>query len=39
MQEIFAVELINARYPELINEDRELLAGSFELPDEVIGED
>ncbi len=34
VQEIFAVEvLFGARYPELVNEDRELLAGSYELPD------
>lgn len=38
VQEIFAVETTNARYPELVNEDRELLAGSFELPDEALAE-
>ncbi len=33
VQEIFAVEVLpGSRYPELVNEDRELLAGSFELP-------
>jgi uncharacterized protein (TIGR03032 family) len=36
VQEIFAVETMPARYPELVNEDRELLAGSFELPDAVL---
>ena len=38
VQEIFAVETTNARYPELVNEDRELLAGSFELPDEALAD-
>ena len=34
VQEIFAVEVLpGARYPELVNEDRKLLAGSYELPD------
>ena len=36
VQEIFAVEVLPARYPELVNEDRELLAGSFELPDHAL---
>jgi uncharacterized protein (TIGR03032 family) len=37
VQEIFAVEvLVDMTYPELVNEDRELLAGSYELPDEVL---
>ncbi len=38
VQELFAVEVVPARYPELVNEDRELLAGSFELPDAALGE-
>ncbi len=38
VQEIFAVEAISARYPELINEDRELMAGSFELPDDALAD-
>ena len=39
VQEIFAVEVVaGCRYPELVNEDRELLAGSFELPDETLAE-
>jgi len=38
VQEIFAVEPVSARYPELVNEDRELLAGSFELPDEALAD-
>lgn len=38
VQEIFAVEIVSARYPELVNEDRELLSGSFELPDEALAE-
>lgn len=33
VQEIFAVEIVPARCPELVNDDPELLAGSFELPD------
>ena len=33
VQEIFAVEVLPARYPELVNDDPQLLAGSFELPD------
>ncbi|EMI19904.1 hypothetical protein RMSM_03152 [Rhodopirellula maiorica SM1] len=34
VQEIFAVEVLpGSRYPELVNEDRELLASTFELPD------
>ena len=36
VQEIFAVEILPTRYPELINENRELLAGSFELPEEAL---
>jgi uncharacterized protein (TIGR03032 family) len=39
VQEIFAVEVVGGtRYPELVNEDRELLAGSFELPDEALAD-
>ena len=38
VQEIFAVETVPARYPELVNEDRDLLAGSFEMPDEALAE-
>ena len=38
VQEIFAVEIVDSRYPELVNEDRELLAGSFELPDDALAE-
>ncbi len=39
VQEIFAVEvLLGARHPELVNEDRELLAGSYELPDAALAE-
>jgi uncharacterized protein (TIGR03032 family) len=34
VQEIFAVEVLpGSRYPELVNEDRKLLASSYELPD------
>ena len=38
VQEIFAVEVLPNRYPELVNEDRELLSGSFELPDEALSD-
>jgi uncharacterized protein (TIGR03032 family) len=39
VQEIFAVEvLFGSRFPELVNEDRELLAGSFELPDDALAD-
>jgi uncharacterized protein (TIGR03032 family) len=38
VQEIFAVEVVPLRYPELVNDDRELLAGSFELPDAALAE-
>jgi uncharacterized protein (TIGR03032 family) len=38
VQEIFAVEVLPARYPELVNEDRDLLAGSFELPDDALAD-
>lgn len=38
VQELFAVEVVPARYPELVNDDRELLAGSFELPDVALAE-
>ena len=36
VQEIFAVEVCHALYPELVNEDRDLLAGSFELPENTL---
>ncbi|TWU57051.1 hypothetical protein Poly51_29720 [Rubripirellula tenax] len=38
VQEIFAVEVLSARYPELVNDDRDLLAGSFELPDSALAD-
>lgn len=39
VQEIFAVEVLpQARYPEIVIDDRELLAGSFILPEEALGE-
>ncbi len=38
VQEIFSVEVLSARYPELVNEDRELLSGSFELPDDALAD-
>lgn len=36
VQEIFSVEVVGSRYPELVNDDLELLAGSFELPDDAL---
>jgi len=37
VQEIFAVEvLVGSRYPELVNDNNEILSGSFELPDDVL---
>jgi uncharacterized protein (TIGR03032 family) len=37
VQEIFAVEVLaGSLYPELINEDRDLLARTYELPDQVL---
>ena len=36
VQEIFAVEVVPHRFPELVNEEKELLDGSFELPDDVL---
>jgi uncharacterized protein (TIGR03032 family) len=36
VQEIFAVEIIPHRFPELVNEEKELLDGSFELPEDVL---
>jgi uncharacterized protein (TIGR03032 family) len=38
VQEIFAVEVTGAHYPELVNEPGELLSGSFELPDQALTE-
>jgi uncharacterized protein (TIGR03032 family) len=38
VQEIFAVEIVPSRYPELVNDDQELLAGSFELPDDALAD-
>ncbi len=39
VDEIFAVEVLKtARYPEVITENRELLAGTFVLPDESLAD-
>ena len=38
VQEIFAVEVVGMRYPEIVNDDRELLEGSFELPDKALAD-
>jgi uncharacterized protein (TIGR03032 family) len=39
VQEIFAVEVLpGSRYPELVNEDRELLASSYTLPDSALAD-
>ena len=36
VQEIFAVEVVSNRLAELVNEDGNLLDGSFELPDDIL---
>jgi len=37
VQEIFSVEVLaGSRYPELVNDNTEILSGSFELPDDVL---
>lgn len=39
VQEIFAVEVVApASFPDLVNDDREIIAGSFVLPDEMLAE-
>lgn len=39
VQEIFAVQILhNARFPELVNEDKELLNNSFILPDDALSD-
>jgi uncharacterized protein (TIGR03032 family) len=38
VQEVFAVTVLSRRYPELINEDEELLENSFVIPTEWLGE-
>ncbi|MFK8115240.1 MAG: TIGR03032 family protein [Rubripirellula sp.] len=39
VQEIFAVEVLHgSTYPELVNDDRELLASSYELPDAALAD-
>ena len=39
VQEIFAVQLLhNTRFPELVNDDKELLNNSFILPDEALAD-
>lgn len=38
VQEVFAVESVGAICPELVNDDRDLLAGSFELPDDALAD-
>ena len=39
VQEIFAVQILhNARFPELVNDDNELLNNSFVLPDEALAD-
>ena len=40
VQEIFAVEVLpGSRYPELVNEDRELMGNTYELPDTPLADD
>jgi uncharacterized protein (TIGR03032 family) len=36
VQEIFAVEVVPNRFPELVNDQKDLLDGSFELPDDAL---
>lgn len=37
VQEIFAVEVLpNMRYPDVITDNRDLLAGSYVLPDDAL---
>ena len=38
LQEIFAVQILNRRYPDIINDDPEVLAQSYVLPDEALEE-
>ena len=39
VQEIFAVEVLpGKRYPDVVNDDPNLLAGSFVLPDEALAD-
>lgn len=39
VQEIFAVEVVTpATFPDLVNDNREVIAGSFVLPDEMLAE-
>jgi uncharacterized protein (TIGR03032 family) len=38
VQELFAVQVLPRRWPDLIHDDAELLAGSFVLPDETCAE-
>jgi uncharacterized protein (TIGR03032 family) len=38
VQEIFAVQVLPARFPDLINDDRNILADSFVLPDHALAQ-
>lgn len=39
VQEIFAVQILtNARFPDLVNDDHEVLAGAFVLPDDALAD-
>ena len=38
VQEIFAVQVLHARFPDVINDNRALIAASFVLPDESLGD-
>jgi hypothetical protein len=38
LQEIFAVQVLHNRYPDLIDEDVTILGNSFVLPDESLAE-
>lgn len=38
VQEIFAVQVLPARFPDVVNDNHALIAASFVLPDESLGE-
>ncbi len=37
VQEVFAVQVLPARYPDLVSQDRDLIAGSYLVPDAHLG--
>jgi len=38
VQEIFAVQVLSAHFPDIINDDRALIADTFVLPDQALGD-